>query len=347
MSALAVRRPRGSPRAPWHAACVAAACLAVLPGAMAQAPSAADDTVVLTALPVLYSLARELTVGTDIVVRNLPPAGRPMSALESYFTLQAERLEPELAAADAVVTIAKLWRGDPLYIATRGANIRVVEIDATKPWSATLEGVGLVLEPADNVPWAAGAAAEGDGAAERREPAVYYWLSPANGAQAADIVARDLMRLVPDDAERIAENLARFRARVLDLKRRYEVELAALPDVTVFALTSDLVYLTTDLGINVDGYFTKQDIDWTDDDARALTARLRDRDIGVVLHRWEPAEPIAAAIAAAGARLVVLEVGEAGDPSVSEEGGLAADGYLRLLEADLAALTEALRAAAK
>ena len=340
------RRASASSRrvvARWHVACAAAACLAALPVGRAQTADAEGRTVVVTALPVLYSMTRELTAGTDVVVRNLPPAGRPMSALESYFTLQAERIKPELEAADAVVTMGKLWRGDPLYVAARGANIHVVDVDATKPWSTTLEGVGLVLEPADNVPWASASAAEG----EAREPALYYWLSPANGAQTADIVARDLMRLAPDDAPRIAENLAAFRERVLALKRRYEIELAALPDVTVFALTRDLVYLTTDLGINVDGYFTKQDIDWTDDDAHALTARLRERDIGVVLHRWEPAEPIAAAIAAAGARLVVLEVGEAGDPSVSGDGELAADGYLRLLETDLAALTEALRAAAK
>ena len=348
MSALRERRVSGGARARWQVVCVAAACaaaVAVPPSAEAQAPPATDETVVLTALPVLYSMARELTAGTDVVVHNLPPTGRPMSALESYFTLQAERLEPELAAADAVVTMGKLWRADPLYVAARDANIRVVDIDATKPWSTTLEGVGLVLEPADNVPWAEGAT--GAFTASEREPALYYWLSPANGAQAADIVARDLMRLTPDDAERIAANLAAFRARLLDLKRRYEIALASLPDVTVFALTRDLVYLTTDLGIYVDGYFTKQDIDWTEDDAKALTARLRERDIGVVLHRWEPAEPIAAAIAAAGARLVVLEVGEAGDPSVTGDGELAPDGYLRLLEADLAALTDALRAAAK
>src|SRR5690606_27260232 len=142
------RRASASSRrvvARWHVACAAAACLAALPVGRAQTADAEGRTVVVTALPVLYSMTRELTAGTDVVVRNLPPAGRPMSALESYFTLQAERIKPELEAADAVVTMGKLWRGDPLYVAARGANIHVVDVDATKPWSTTLEGVGLVL----------------------------------------------------------------------------------------------------------------------------------------------------------------------------------------------------------
>jgi ABC-type Zn uptake system ZnuABC Zn-binding protein ZnuA len=363
VSARARRRSGGGSHAPrvaeWFTAWAAVACAALVPSAAQEAQQAqnaqelqeartADETVVLTALPVLYSMARALTEGTSTVVRNLPETGRPMSSLESYFTLQAERLAPEFESAEAVITIGKLWRDDPLYVAAREANIRIVEIDATKPWSTTLEGVALALEPVDNVPWADGAGSsvgESKAAGAARGLAVYYWLSPANGAQAADIVARDLMRLAPRDAPRIAANLAAFRARVLDLKRRYEIELAALSDVTVFALTRDLVYLTTDLSLYVDGYFTKQDIHWTADDASALTERLRDRGIRVVLHRWEPAEPIAAAIAAAGAQLVVLEVGDVGDPSMSADGALAEDGYLRLLETDLEALARALRSA--
>jgi ABC-type Zn uptake system ZnuABC Zn-binding protein ZnuA len=344
MSAWECRRLCGAVRAPRLAVWTAAACALLSPAANGQEVGPSDETVVLTALPVLYSMAKALTQGTTTVVRNLPEAGRPMSSLESYFTLQADRLAAEFAAADAVVTIGKLWRDDPLYVAARGANIRIVEIDATKPWSTTLEGASIVLEPADDVPWAAPGERGATDAA--RSPSIYYWLSLANGAQAADIVAADLMRLAPVDAPRIAENLAAFRARVLDLKRRYEAELALLADVTVFALTRDLVYLTTDLGVYVDGYFTKHDIHWTAADAEALTARLRERDIGVVLHRWEPAEPIAAAIAAAGAALVVLEVGDAGDPSMTADGTLAEDGYLRLLQADLEALTAALQAAA-
>ena len=296
----------------------------------------ADEVVVLTALPVTYSVASALTKDTEIVVRNVPEGGRRMNTQPSFFGSQTARLAEEFAGADAVITIGKLWKEDPLFVAARAANIRIVDVDATKPWSETLEGVSIVLAPASDAPWSE----RSDN--EPRAPSLYFWLSPSNGARIADIVAQDLMRLAPSDASRIEANLAAYRRALLDLKREYEVKLAALADVTVYALASELVYLTTDMGIYVDGYFLKQDIHWTDDDARNLTAYLRDNGIRVVLHQWEPAEAIRAAIDAGGARLVVLDTGDAG---IVEDGRLAPDGYSRLLRANLEALYQALRAA--
>ncbi|HLF09601.1 MAG TPA: zinc ABC transporter substrate-binding protein, partial [Gammaproteobacteria bacterium] len=238
---------------------------------------------------------------------------------------------------DAVITIGKLWQEDPLFVAARTANIRIVDIDATKPWSETLEGASVVLEPTDDAPWSQTAAVD-----QPRKPSVYFWLSPSNGARIADIIAQDLMRLAPADAPRIEANLAAYRRELLDLKREYEVKLAALADVTVYALAPELVYLTTDMSIFVDGYFLKQDIHWTEADAASFGAYLKDRGVRVVLHQWEPAEPIQAAINAAGARLAVLDVGDAG---IVADGRLVADGYQRLLRANLEVLYQVLLAA--
>ena len=106
--------------------------------------------------------------------------------------------------------------------------------------------------------------------------------------------------------------LPRYRRELLGLKREYEVKLAALADITVYALTAELVYLTTDMSIFVDGYFLKQDIRWTDADAAAFSAQyLRTRHQSRAAP-WEPAEPIKAAIDKAGARLVVLDTGDTG-----------------------------------
>jgi ABC-type Zn uptake system ZnuABC Zn-binding protein ZnuA len=167
-------------------------------------------------------------------------------------------------------------------------------------------------------------------------------LSPSNGARTADIVAQDLMRLAPADAPKIEANLVSYRRELLELKREYETKLAELADVTVYALGPGLVYLTTDLGIFVDGYFLKQDINWTDADLESFASYLEENDIRVVIHQWEPSEAIRAAIAKAGAQLVVLDLGDAG---IVEDGRLAADGYTRLLRANLEALYRALRAA--
>jgi ABC-type Zn uptake system ZnuABC Zn-binding protein ZnuA len=260
-----------------------------------------------------------------------------MNTQQSYFSLQARNLAAVFARADAVVTIGKLWQDDPLFVAARAANIRIVDVDATKPWSESLEGVSVVAAPMDDAPWSDAAAAP-----PTRAPSLYFWLSPSNGARIADIVAQDLMRLAPSEAAAIQANLTAYRRELLELKRDYEVRLAALADVTVYALTPDFVYLTTDMGIFVDGYFSKQDIRWTEEDARRFRAHLEEHGVRVVLHQWEPAEAIRAAIDGAGAKLVVLDLGDAG---IVEDGRLAADGYVRLLRGNLEKLYQALLAA--
>lgn len=293
-----------------------------------------DSVLVLTSLPATFSIVSALAADTRIVVRNLPAGGRSMGAQGNYFERQADALAEEFENATAVVTIAKLWRDDPLYLAARSANIRVVDIDATKPWSTSLEGIAVVLEPVSDVPWAMPPSAE-------RSPSVYFWLSPANGARSAEIVAADLARLAPADSEQITANLVAFRRELLELKRDYEVLFAGVLDVTVLALAPEFVYLTSDMGLYVDGHFFKQDIDWTDSDYSALTAFLRERNIRVVIHKWDPEPPIVAAIEAADAQLVVLDTLETG---LMQDGTLSPDSYMAILRHNLEALDQAFRA---
>jgi ABC-type Zn uptake system ZnuABC Zn-binding protein ZnuA len=312
-----------------------ALCLAVAAGG-ARADEPAGNTVVLTALPVTYSIASALAAGTHVTVQNIPDNGRRMNAQQNYFTLQAPKLADQFAHASAVITIGKLWQDDPLFVAARAANIRVIDIDATKPYSDTLEGISVAFEPETDAPWS-----QSDSEAAP-VPSVYFWLSASNVARAADIVGQDLMRLAPADAPKIAANLAKFEREVLDIKREYEAKLAALPDVTVYGLGSGLVYLLTDMSVFVDGYFLKQDINWTPDDLSSLSRYLKEHGIKVVVHQWEPSEAIKSAITSAGAKLVVLDLGDGG---IVEEGHLVPDGYTRLLRSNLDALYQALHAA--
>ena len=158
----------------------------------------------------------------------------------------------------------------------------------------------------------------------------------------AEIIASDLIRLSPADQPILEQNLTLLRRELLDLKLDYELALAELPDVTVFALASEFVYLTTDMGLYVDGYFLKQDINWVEEDFAALEGYLRDNDIRVVVHKWEPDEPIQAAIQSAGARLVVLDPLDGG---IVEDGRLMPQSYLELMRANLEMLHAALAAA--
>jgi len=150
------------------------------------------------------------------------------------------------------------------------------------------------------------------------------------------------MRLAPADAAKIKENLGAFTRDLLALKVDYEKKLAALPDVSVYALGGGLVYLTNDMSIFVDGYFIKQDINWTDADAAAFSKYLKDNGIRVVIHQWDPSDAIKAAIDKGGAKLVVLDVGDA---PIVESGHLVADGYTRVLRSNLDKLYQALLAA--
>jgi len=298
----------------------------------AQETDTEETSLVLTALPVTYSLTTALLQNTPVTVENLPARGRRLNGLSNYFSSSAERLQSTFLNATAVVTIGKLWSGDPLYTAARQANIRIVEIDATQPWSNSMEGIAVAVQPQQLAPWSEGSNTEaGD--------SIWFWLSLTNAVRSTDIIARDLQRLFPDSAETIQINQLSLRNELLSMLREYELRLASASDITVFSLAPELVYLTNELGLFVDGSFFVQDIDWTEADAQAFENYLRDNRIPVVLHKWEPDELIKNAIAAAGARLVVLETLDAG---IVEGGQMTGDSYMQLMRQNLEALVLAL-----
>jgi ABC-type Zn uptake system ZnuABC Zn-binding protein ZnuA len=298
---------------------------------LAFSAAAKEPTVrVLTELPPLYSITATLAQDTSITVSNVPAAGRRMNALARTLEKPDDAMLDSFKKADAVVTTGKLWRAAPLYAAVRGQNIRVVNIDATEPYSDTLPGIALAREPGAGPPWnSADRFVTGD------RPSLYFWLSIANGVRMAEIIAHDLALLSPADASQIRRNLAQFRRQLLDLKAEYEEKFARLDELTVFALATDFAYLTADMGLFVDGYFSKQDIEWSAEDLKAFSSYLRERRIRIVIHKWEPSAAIQQAIREGGAVLKVLRTAE--DGSV-RDGVLSRDGYLEDLRFNLEAI---------
>lgn len=288
---------------------------------------------VLTTLQATYSIASALVQGTSIQVANVPQQGTPMDS-QAFALTRAD--EATLRNAEAVIGIGRLWHDDPLYPAVRARNLRTVNIDATFPWSGAEPGVAVIRKPVSDVPWA-GASAEIDPGLSR-----YVWLSPTNAARMAELVAADLARLSPGDAARIATNLTAFTRTMREFKAEYGGRTATVADPRVLSLADEFVYLYSDLGVFVDGWFVKQDVNWTDADCAALTAYLKEHDVRVVVHKWEPDAKIAAAIAAGGAKLVLLD---AGDPGVAaQKGALPTDGYQTLMRANAEALLAAFTA---
>jgi ABC-type Zn uptake system ZnuABC Zn-binding protein ZnuA len=282
--------------------------------------------VVLTGTQATFSLASALVRDTTIEVVNVPEDGRELSLLPDYIARRMDRLAPTFAGATAVVSLTNALPGDPLYRFARDANIRIVDIDAASPWSLTIPGVALTDAPVSTVDWGS------DTDPPESAIAPYFWLSISNAIRMADIIAHDLSQLFPNDAMAIATNLDDLKWSLLDLRSEYQGRLIDAGADTVFALTGDFVYLTNDMGLYVDGYFIKQDIRWTDSDLENLTEHLRDRQVGVVIHKWMPSEAIQAAIVAAGAEIVVLQSGDSG---IVEDNVLAVDGLQRILEVNL------------
>ena len=292
----------------------------------------ASGPLVLTGTQATYSLTVALTTGTPIRVENVPADGRQLSLLKDYIARRMDTLAPTFAEATAVVSLTNALPGDPLYRYAREANIRIVDIEAGVPWSLDAPGVALADLPASNVAWGS------DTDAPETVVAPYFWLSVSNVIRMGDLIARDLEALFPDSGAAIGANLEALKRSLLELRGDYQDRLIETGADVVFALTSDFIYLTNDMGLLVDGYFIKQDVRWTDADLAMLTQHLRDNGVKVVLHKWVPSEAIQKAVRAAGANLVVLD---AGDPGVVVDRALAADGLQQILRKNLDAIVAA------
>lgn len=311
-------------------AAIAAAALASFAARAQDAPA----PLVLTGTQATYSLTTALTKGTPIKVQNVPADGRQLGLLKDYIQRRMDTLGPTFEGAAAVVSLTNALPGDPLFRFARDANIRIVDIEAAVPWSFDAPGVALADTPASSVAWG------GDTDAAETAVAPYFWLSVSNVIRMGDIIARDLEALFPSSAPAIAANLETLKRSLLELRGGYQDKIVEAGADVVFALTSDFVYLTNDMGLFVDGYFIKQDVRWTDKDLAALTKHLQDNGIKIVLHKWQPSEKIQAAISAAGAKLVVLD---AGDPGVVVDKALAFDGLQQILRKNFDAIVAAAR----
>lgn len=289
------------------------ALAAILLAAPAAAQS--EGPLVLTSVGPVFQAAGVLLDGTGVSVRNVPETPRPLDALPPFFARQRGQFAELFRQAEAVAGIGRIWPPDPLYPAAREANIRVVPIDASQPWSLDFSGVAVAESPitGNTAPW--------------------FWTAPSNYLRMLDILARDLSALFPEQAPTISANLSGERGYYLNLRADFETRLLEAADPAVYALAEEFVYLFRDLGIFVEGWFVKQDIDWTEEDYRNLTASLRENGTQVVVHKWEPSEEIRAAIAAAGARLVVLDMAET-----------ATSGFRESMAGNLEKLVEALLA---
>jgi len=254
---------------------------------------AAEPVRVLASLPITHGLGSILLQGTQAQIVRAAPANLPASRQVSFFTGRgAGALEKAARDADAVIALRSLWPDDPLYPLARRSNIRIVEVDGARPVDGALPGIALRPD---------------GGNALAEQP----WLSINNLGRMADVIAADLVRLSPNDAELIASNLAAIKQRLLTLSAASENRLAELDNLAVASLSPDFAYLTSSLNLDV------VELPALAGGGKAsleqLQRTLEDNEVRLVLSERKADEVLASAIKASGARLLVID-GQFDDP---------------------------------
>ncbi len=258
--------------------------------------TAGEPVRILASLPITHGLGAVLLQGAEAQIVRAAPANLPASRQASFFTGRgAGALEKAAGNADAVIALRSLWPDDPLYPLARRSNIRIVEVDGARPVDGALPGIALRPQ---------------GGNALAEQP----WLSINNLGRMADVIAADLTRLSPNDAARIASNLATVKQRLLTLSASTENRLAELDNLAVASLSPDFAYLTSSLNLDVvESPVAVGGEKPTPASLEQLKATLEDNDVRLVLSDRKADEALAAAIEAAGARLLVID-GQFDDP---------------------------------
>ncbi|WP_434653123.1 zinc ABC transporter substrate-binding protein [Pseudomonas sp. R3-56] len=266
-----------------------------LGGAVITSPMAAEKIQLLASLPVTYGLGEALLKGTDVSLARAAPDNLPGTRQSAYFSGRGAPALSKLAGeADAVIGLRSLWPDDPLYPMARRSNIRIVEIDAARPVDGALPGIAIQPGMTDGL-------------------ASQPWMASHNLGRMADVIAADLVRLVPADKPKIDANLAALKQRLLKLSADSEKRLASADNLSVVSLSEHFGYLIS--GLNLDGISTdaRPDAEWTAEALKQLTATLKENDVALVLHHRQPSEAVKAAIAKGGSQLLVLST-DGADP---------------------------------
>ncbi|KLV04260.1 ABC transporter substrate-binding protein [Photobacterium aquae] len=222
--------------------------------AVLATPAMAKD--ILTATPVTYMLATELTRGTALETEFLPPKRYGMNRLPNWFASKgAEATVKAAQGAQAVITLSAVWPADPLYVHARQGNIRIVEIDASQAISPRAQGVAA-LRLADG------------------SISPYSWLNPANITRMAAIVGQDLQKIWPEHADRIAVNQQALMLEVRQLINQQQQALFEAEVDSVILLSSELEDFASGNQLFVVERYTRPEIEWSKADKQAFVELL-------------------------------------------------------------------------
>jgi len=156
------------------------------------------------AVPVLHMLSTELLKDTGIESVYLPPKRLPISRIGNWLQKKSADTIRTKGPFSVLVTMESVWPADALYTRLREDNIRVVAIDAARE---LLPGGARIR------------LAEGDIKQQR-----YFWLAPDNLTVMSQIMARDMEKLWPQQAETLRRNQRAMQQTI----QRYALKLDQL-----------------------------------------------------------------------------------------------------------------------
>ncbi|PSW60606.1 ABC transporter substrate-binding protein [Photobacterium kishitanii] len=218
----------------------------------------ADD--ILTATPVTYMLASELTQNTGITTKFLPPKRYGVTRLPNWFASKGDVVTKQASEkAQAVVTLGAIWPQDPLYVHARQGNIKIVEIDASQAISPRAQGVAA-LRLADG------------------STSIYSWLNPTNLSRMAAIVGDDLQKLWPEKAQQIEKNQQQLMSDVRKLINTQQQTLMEAGVDSVVLLSNELEDFASGNQLFVVERLTTPELEWTAADKVKLTNLLAEDD---------------------------------------------------------------------
>jgi hypothetical protein len=216
----------------------------------------ADD--ILTATPVTYMLATELTKGTEITTRYLPPKRYGVSRLPNWFNGKgAESTAKAGEKATVAITLGAIWPQDALFVHARQGNIGLIEIDASQAISPRAQGVAALRL--------------NDG-----QMSLFAWLNPTNLTRMTAIVSQDLQRVWPKQAKIIEKNQQQLMINVRQLINKQQQVLIEKEIDSVVLLSEELEDFASGNQLFVVERLTKPELEWTENDKQTLITLMND-----------------------------------------------------------------------
>lgn len=272
------------------------------------------ENIVITSTQPLYSLTSYLTKGTDIKVYT--PFGSDISMTMSKEAIREEGFDLSIAKkAQAVVDIARIWPEDVIYGKARMNKINIVEIDASHPYDEKM--TTLFFSDYSN---------------GKVNP--YIWTGSKNLVRMVNIIARDLIKLYPQNKAKIEKNITKFTADLLKIENEANEKLLAVGEAEVISLSENLQYFLNDMNI-----YTEY-VDYDSVNAQNIVKLIKDKGIKVIVSdRWLKKDAIKALKEAGGEFVIINTL----DIPMDKDGKMDPEAILKAFKENTDNLIEALK----